>query len=166
MTIDKTNLKALRITLENTYCFAVSPRDIGRLELSFSDEPTAERDESGNPYSKGKAQTILLSLRRGFHVIEDANDDEITLEYLHKSRDIVWLSLKFPYHERGNVSGEARWDGAHSEWNEWQRSKLNRHGDLFIAIGEDAALLDRAFPDEVINTDGYEVRPVEWDVYE
>ena len=41
--------------------------------------------------------------------------------------------------------------------NPYQRSKINRHGDLFLAIYADMGLLDSFFPDEQINANDYAV---------
>jgi len=41
--------------------------------------------------------------------------------------------------------------------NSYQRSKVNRHGDLFLEISENAEL-ESIFPDEVINADDYTVK--------
>jgi len=40
--------------------------------------------------------------------------------------------------------------------NEYQRSKTNKHGDLFLEISETAEL-DNIFPDEIINADDYSI---------
>ena len=59
--------------------------------------------------------------------------------------------------------GESRRDRIYIDWftqyinhNVNQRSKANKHGDLFLEVSETAEL-DSIFPDEVINSDDYTV---------
>ena len=39
--------------------------------------------------------------------------------------------------------------------NEYQRSKRNKHGDLFVAISKNLSLLNEVFPDEDVDSDDY-----------
>jgi hypothetical protein len=45
-------------------------------------------------------------------------------------------------------------DPKYQNHNEYQRSKANKHGDLFIEVSATAEL-DSIFTDDVINADGY-----------
>ena len=53
--------------------------------------------------------------------------------------------------------GSKVYNGDFMNHNEYQRSKVNKQGDLFIEISEKAEL-DSIFPDEIINADDYIVR--------
>jgi len=51
------------------------------------------------------------------------------------------------------------WHDTDEDWqceNPWQQSKRNKHGDLFLEIGEQAEL-NSMFPDETINAEDYNV---------
>jgi len=57
-------------------------------------------------------------------------------------------------YEKGD--GGKVYDPQYQNHNEYQRSKINNHGDLFIEISENAEL-DSIFPDDVINADDFTV---------
>jgi hypothetical protein len=45
-------------------------------------------------------------------------------------------------------------DPKYQNYNEYQRSKTNKHGDLFLEISATEEL-DSVFPDDVVNKDDY-----------
>jgi hypothetical protein len=76
-------------------------------------------------------------------IYEDGDEEKIHIE-------------KFDYVLYVNENGNTVCDPQYQNVNRYQRSKINKHGDLFIEISA-MAELDSIFPDDVINADDYTV---------
>ena len=76
------------------------------------------------------------------HIYEDGSNDVINVNWYD---EVLYVK-----------DGRNIYDPKYQNHNEYQRSKSNKHGDLFIVI-EPNNRLDKIFPDEVINADDYTV---------
>ena len=93
----------------------------------------------------------------GIPAIEGLQDFYISdIERIYEDgSDRVYIDWYSPVLYVKEDGGEV-YDPQYQNHNEYQRSKVNKHGDLFIEVGATAEL-DSIFPDDVINADVYTV---------
>ena len=88
-------------------------------------------------------------------------DCSLGKNYLHRlghSHDITSIQKLLNDNSGSNCFYYPIWNETDDERqdNIYQRSKYNKYGDLFLVISEDRRLLDRTFPDELVNKDNYD----------
>lgn len=96
-----------------------------------------------------------------FVISIDRNYKDCTCEFSVDAMDCLrdcYISFIERIYENENVRDKVYidWFIQYQNHNVYQRSKSNKHGDLFLEISEQAEL-DSIFPDEIINADNYTV---------
>lgn len=148
----------------------------GDCSLGFcgKEEKIDVMDNDGAEYYR--AEAIKISIDRDIRGVRDKIHDGVLahfyrdygksdtphdelLEYLFSEQSCRYIRSfqRIIGHKKEDVIHMCAWGGEDEHINPYQRIKTNKHGDLFIAIGEDMTLLDRAYPDDEINADDYEV---------
>ena len=159
--INGKKLLAIEVVLSNLDFLRIPREHIGVFHLNGLKAIVKDK-------SKYWAKQLVLSVDRNYK----AN----TLEYdvdamgcLQNDRSISSIERIFEYGGEKDsvyfdwygevlyVKGGVEWyDPKYQNHNEYQRSKTNKHGDIFLEISEKAEL-NSIFPDEIINADDYTV---------
>ena len=148
-------LIALQVNLSNLTYVRIPCKYIGTFQPSGSiisiDRSYKEcmRSWSDGDYVKGVFALEYLSARNIFIsdidcIYEDGSEEKVHIEW-------------FSYILYVDKNGKSVYDPQYQNVNKYQRSKTNKHGDLFIEISIESKL-DIIFPDDVINADDYIMR--------
>ena len=158
-------LLLIEIELSNLEYVIVPGEYIGVFQLDGMKEIKGKSD------SNYWVKSLVISIDRNYkgcicNVFDDEQSKDCALNYLGKGKNIS--SIKRTYEDGSNDRIWVNWfgevlhardgyevyDPQYQNYNEYQRSKTNKHGDLFIEISEEAEL-DSTFPNEVINAGDY-----------
>ena len=160
-------LLSIEIEFNNLEYILVPGKYIGIFQLDGMEEIKGKSD------SNYWVKSLVLSIDRNYkgcicNVFDDEQSKDCGMDCLSKGKNISSIKRTYEdgssdrilvnwYGEVIHVKDERKvYDPQYQNHNEYQHSKTNKHGDLFVEIGEKAEL-DSIFPDEVINADDYTV---------
>ena len=99
-------------------------------------------DKQGNTCIGHFLEPYILVINRTFDDIERICQHDIKyVDCKYTDGTTEYYRVSFNYHK--------------CDRNAYQHTKVNKHGDLFLAVSKCADILDVLYPDEVINKDDY-----------
>lgn len=129
-------LKNIALVLENCEVVTIDKKNLGHFYIG----------DIKTSYSRGDKYLVKSQICDEF--IVEISRDLNQIERLHKCNDItqIWIEDVNGREEQFFV----KWDENDKYFNEYQKNKLNRFGDLYIVISENKGI-DDYFIDDLIN---------------
>jgi hypothetical protein len=165
---------AVIIAFENMESAYIPCEYIGTFLLNGLEIIEKAKDEAEPRYI---AKQFVISINRSYKEFNqsvfyndvDKSGNDYPVDYLRDSNNILtvtsvyadgsksdFIYIDWFYPVLNDENGVKIHDPQHEHHNKYQRSKVNKHGDLFIEVSENIEL-DNIFPNDVINADDYTV---------
>ena len=145
------SVKKVRLVFENCQVLDIPLMFVGRFWLEGITQMIG-RTHAGAPDLWTKANEFAIEISREF--------DQEKLELISETSGITWVEITFENGMKLDIS--LPWQGEEFCENEYQKSKFNKHGDLFVIVSKKKKRMKKVFSGETVNADDFFIQGVDW----